>query len=137
MSQGAPYKERHVPMIIAAFGAQCGLVVAMYKVPASQPRCVIVCNTLCPILGGGIIKLFALSGRHNLQDPFDGVSWACAATAMSVALGVCQLLDLMHPPGGANALLAATNLEVYALGWWFVPAVLTRCATWCPGILEI
>ncbi|KZO96306.1 hypothetical protein CALVIDRAFT_537475 [Calocera viscosa TUFC12733] len=125
MSRGAPFRERQVPVVIAAFGAVAVLIFAMWKVPASQPRCVILANTLCAIIGVGIAKLFALSGRLNLQEPLEGGGWACPATALSVALAACQLLNLTHPPGGAVAILAASSPEVYALGWWAVPAVLT------------
>ncbi|KZO96307.1 hypothetical protein CALVIDRAFT_515139 [Calocera viscosa TUFC12733] len=125
ISQAAPYGDGHVPMLIAAFGAEAVLLFVSFKLPQSQPRCVVLANTLSAIIGVVFTKLFALSGRLDLEQPFEVVGWACAATIMSVALCVCQLLHLTHPPAGATALLAVESVEVYTLGWLYIPAVLT------------
>jgi hypothetical protein len=35
-----------------------------------------------------------------------------------------SLTNTVHPPGGATAVLAATNMDVIRMGWRFIPVVL-------------
>jgi len=75
-------------------------------------------HTLCAIVGVCITKLFALS------SDYDGIEWVAGAVATGVASSVMLMTNTIHPPGGATALLAATEPVIRDMGWWFIPLVL-------------
>lgn len=106
------------PVIIASLGASAVLDYNAIRAPLAQPRNAIIGNTLSAIVGVAITKLFLLSSN------FDSVAWVAGAIACASASFVMSLTNTVHPPGGATALLTATNAEVLRLGWRFVPLVL-------------
>ncbi|BGP00773.1 hpp family protein [Rhodotorula toruloides] len=120
----APYIRRHNgPIIPAAFGAEAVLLYAAHSSPLTQPRNVIFGNTISAILGVCVAKLFLLHPGFKVGDAF-GINWAACAISLALSLGVMQLLEITHPPGGATALLAVSVPQVSGMGWWYVPQIL-------------
>jgi hypothetical protein len=106
------------PTIIASFGASAVLDFNAIRTPFSQPRNSIVGNTLSALTGVCIAKLFMLNSS------FEEISWVAGAVACACASLVMSLTNTVHPPGGATAVLAATNMDVIRMGWRFIPVVL-------------
>ena len=86
----AEYTE--LPLIIAPFGASAVLLYSATTSPLAQPRNLLIGHfvsaliaiTCCKIFGNGIVP---------------------TVLAVSLAIVVMMLLDAVHPPGGATALL--------------------------------
>ncbi|GAA5986786.1 hypothetical protein JCM10908_000898 [Rhodotorula pacifica] len=120
----AHYLRAHnSPIIVAAFGAEAVLLYAAHEVPLTQPMNVIVGNTVSAILGVCVAKLFGLKPGFKVGNVY-GPNWAAASVSLGLSLGVMQLLEVTHPPGGATALLAVTIPQISQMGWWYVPMVL-------------
>lgn len=110
--------EWHPPVIIASLGASAVLDFNTIKSPLAQPRNAILGNTLAAICGVAIAKLF------QLNPGFEGIQWVSGAVGCAVASWVMSVTNTIHPPGGATAVLASTEMQIVALGWRFVPLVL-------------
>ncbi|GIZ47797.1 hypothetical protein CKM354_001088000 [Cercospora kikuchii] len=108
----------HPPVIIASLGASAVLDFNTIKSPLAQPRNSIIGNTLAAISGVAIAKLF----QHNSN--FDNIQWVSGAVGCALASWVMSLTNTIHPPGGATAVLASTQVEVIRMGWRYVPIVL-------------
>ncbi|EKG16090.1 HPP domain-containing protein, partial [Macrophomina phaseolina MS6] len=87
--------------------------------PLAQPRNAIVGNTLSAIVGVSITKLFTLS-----PSSFDDHRWLAGPLCCGAASWAMTMTNTVFPPGGATAVLAATDPTVGAMGWVFVPVVL-------------
>ncbi|GAA6056587.1 hypothetical protein JCM3770_006654 [Rhodotorula araucariae] len=122
-SRSPAFAGRNAPLVVGSFGAEAVLLYAAHTSPLTQPRCVIVGNTLSAILGICVAKLFLLLPNFTVGEIF-GVNWAAAACSLALSLAVMQLLEITHPPGGATALLAVTLPQIAKLSWWYVPLVL-------------
>jgi len=122
---GAVYKyapgitAHHPPVIVASLGASAILDYNAIRSPLAQPRNAVLGHALSAITGVGISKLF----QHNPN--FEDIQWIAGAVACAVASLTMTLTNTIHPPGGATAVLAATNATTIAMGWWFVPVVMT------------
>ncbi|POY74070.1 hypothetical protein BMF94_2882 [Rhodotorula taiwanensis] len=145
LSARAHYLRVHnSPIIVAAFGAEAVLLCVLQQcllpcnhadpfvfsyaaptVPLTQPMNVIFGNGLSAILGVCVAKLFDLHPGFQVGDIY-GANWAAAAVSLGLALGVMQLFEVTHPPGGATALLAVTIPQVSKMGWYYVPMVLQQ-----------
>ncbi|GAA5937518.1 hypothetical protein JCM10213_007264 [Rhodosporidiobolus nylandii] len=120
----APFlNSRSAPLVIGSFGAEGVLLYAAHTTPLTQPRCVILGNTVSAILGVCVAKLFGKIDGFQVGDIY-GTNWAAASVSLALALFVMQLLEVTHPPGGATALLAVTIPQISKLGWWYVPDIL-------------
>ncbi|KAM3417852.1 hypothetical protein BST61_g6073 [Cercospora zeina] len=108
----------HPPVIIASLGASAVLDFNTIKSPLAQPRNSVIGNTLAAISGVAISKLF----QHNSN--FDNIQWVSGAVGCALASWVMSLTNTIHPPGGASAVLASTQIEVIRMGWKYVPIVL-------------
>lgn len=106
------------PVIVASLGASAILDYHAIHTPLAQPRNALVGQTLCAFIGVCITKLFLLSSN------FDQISWVAGALACATASFAMGATNTVHPPGGATAVLAATNAEVMAMGWMFIPFVM-------------
>ncbi|KAF1822730.1 HPP-domain-containing protein [Dissoconium aciculare CBS 342.82] len=106
------------PTIIASFGASAVLDFNAIRTPFSQPRNSIVGNTLSALIGVCIAKLFMLN------PAFEEINWVAGAVACACASLLMSITNTVHPPGGATAVLAATNVDVIRMGWRFIPVVL-------------
>ncbi|KAJ9643333.1 uncharacterized protein PV06_09208 [Exophiala oligosperma] len=108
------------PIIIASFGAAAILEYNTIESPLAQPRNLVVGHFLSAVVAVGITKLF----EHLPPDRFEELRWLAGALAVGAASAVMSLTKTVHPPAGATALLAATNVEIQELGWWLLPLVL-------------
>lgn len=85
-------KYTQLPFIIAPFGASAVLLYSAVSSPLAQPR-----NLILGHLVSGVIAITVCNLLGNSV-----VSTVFAVTAAIVAM---MLLDAVHPPGGATALL--------------------------------
>lgn len=110
------FRHHHLPMIIASYGAAAILCFNANHVPLAQPRNILVGNVISSIIGVGIEKLFGLTsaGRSHY--------WASGALSVAVSSVVMTVLNCIHPPAGAAALLPSVDVTIRSMGWWYVPA---------------
>ncbi|MCX6399714.1 MAG: HPP family protein [Propionibacteriales bacterium] len=94
-ARAVPGGPELLPFIVAPMGACAVLLFAVPASPLAQPW---------PVVGGNLISTAVGLAAHWL---FDDVLLA-AAVGVGAAIGVMMLLNCLHPPGGACALLAAT-----------------------------
>jgi CBS-domain-containing membrane protein len=66
----------------------------------------------------GISKLF------QYDSDYESKKWIAGAVACGVASAFMLLTNTIHPPGGASAVLAATEPAITAMGWYFVGLVM-------------
>ncbi len=109
-----------VPIVIASFGAAAILEYNTIESPLAQPRNLILGHFLSAVVGVGITKLFLLLPAARFEDS----RWVAGALAVGLASITMSFTKTIHPPAGATALLAASNLEIQDLGWWLLPLVL-------------
>ncbi|KKY13351.1 putative hpp family protein [Diplodia seriata] len=107
------------PVIVASLGAAAVLNYNVIATPLAQPRNAVVGNTLAALTGVCVAKLFML-----LDDDFDAYRWLAGPLCCGCASWAMTMTNTVYPPGGATAILAATDPTVGALGWMFVPLVL-------------
>jgi CBS-domain-containing membrane protein len=72
---------------------------------------------LSAIIGVGISKLF------QYHSEYEKIKWIAGAVACACSSAVMLLTGTVHPPGGASAILAATEPAITAMGWYFVGLV--------------
>lgn len=84
-----------LPYLVAPMGASAVLLFAVPASPLAQPWAV---------LGGNLVSTgIGLLAAASLDDPL-----LAAAAGVGLAIAVMMLLNCLHPPGGACALVAAT-----------------------------
>jgi CBS domain-containing membrane protein len=88
-----------LPFLVAPMGAAAVLLFAVPASPLAQPW---------PLLGGNVVSTIVGLTSHWLIDDV----LVAAAVGVGAAIGVMMLLNCLHPPGGACALLAATATPV-------------------------
>lgn len=115
-----PLSGHAAPLIIASFGAAAILEYNTIESPLSQPRNLVFGHFFSAVVAVGITKLFEHLPPHRFED----LRWLAGALAVGVASMVMSFTKTVHPPAGATALLAATNVEIQELGWWLLPLVL-------------
>ncbi|KAF8881023.1 HPP family protein [Gymnopilus junonius] len=104
--------KRGVPPIIASYGASAVLIYGTVDAPLSQPRGLFAGHFLGALIEERFKQLVWLAG-----------SWSCA-----MAIVVMQMTGTTHPPTGATMLLAAVNVDVQNLGWYYLPVILLSSA---------
>lgn len=115
----APAIQRlHPPIIIASLGATAVLDYGAIRTPLAQPRNAILGHAICAIMGVSISKLFQMS------SDFANIEWVAGALACAISTLFMQITNTIHPPGGATAVIATTQPNVIAMGWWFVPVLM-------------
>ncbi|CCE82686.1 Piso0_002424 [Millerozyma farinosa CBS 7064] len=109
------FTKHHAPMIIASYGATAILCFNSSQVPLAQPRNIFLGHFTSSLIGVCITKLFSLShqGRANY--------WAAGALSVGVSSVLMSILNCVHPPAGASALLPATDVEIREMSWWYLP----------------
>ena len=119
LSKYAPgLTQYNPPLIIASLGASAILDYNAIHTPLAQPRNALLGQTFSAIIGVCISKLFQLSSNFvDLQFVAGALACACSSFIMGAT-------NTVHPPGGATAVLAATNAEIIAMGWMFIPFVM-------------
>lgn len=115
------FTARHVPGIIASYGASAVLVYGVPQAPLAQPRALIGGHFLSALVGICITKLFSLMPS---ESKFDSLRWIAASLSSAIAIVVMQATETTHPPAGATALLPAVDEAVWELSWYFLPVVL-------------
>ncbi|CBF86388.1 hypothetical protein AN2209.2 [Aspergillus nidulans FGSC A4] len=114
------FQNHHAPIIVGSFGAAAVLEFSAIESPFAQPRNALFSQVIASVIGIGISKLFALNPSAQSKPEIAG-SLACAITTMAMVL-----TNTVHPPAGATALLAAT--ELHPVGWWLIPVMLLGCS---------
>lgn len=116
------------PIIIGSFGASSVLLYAMPFSPLSQPRPFIGGQFVSALAGVAITRLFKLAGPTwydlNDTDTAHSIVWLCGAVSVALSLCLMTATGTLHPPGGATAVLCATNVQVERLSWRVLPVVL-------------
>lgn len=116
------------PIIVGSFGASSVLLYVAHTSPLGQPRCFVLGQTFSAIAGVAMTKLIKLAGPfyYNLSqtDTPHSLVWVAGSLATGVALLLMTITGTVHPPGGATALLCATNSQVERMGWRIIPVVL-------------
>ncbi|KAL4874754.1 HPP family-domain-containing protein [Aspergillus karnatakaensis] len=114
------FRKLNAPIIVGSFGAAAVLEFCAIESPFAQPRNAFFSQIIASIIGVAIAKLFALNPAAHAKPEIAG-SLACAITTMAMVL-----TNTVHPPAGATALLAATELQ--EVGWWLIPIMLLGCS---------
>jgi CBS-domain-containing membrane protein len=65
-----------------------------------------------------------VSKTFQYHSEYESTKWIAGAVACGIASAVMLLTNTVHPPGGASAVLAATEPVITAMGWYFVALVL-------------
>jgi hypothetical protein len=65
----------------------------------------------------GVSKLF------QYHSEYEKIKWIAGAVGCALASAVMLLTGTVHPPGGASAVLAATEPAITAMGWYFIGLV--------------
>ncbi|KAF2657449.1 hypothetical protein K491DRAFT_703468 [Lophiostoma macrostomum CBS 122681] len=105
------------PALIASFGASAILEYNAIRSPLGQPRNALLGHTFSAIVGVSITKLF------QLHFDFERIKWIAGAVSCGIASAVMLFTGTVHPPGGASAVLAATEPVITAMGYYFVGLV--------------
>lgn len=119
-----PLSGHAVPIIIASFGAAAILEYNTIESPLAQPRNLVLGHFLSAVVAVSVTKLF----EHLPTARFDDLRWLVGAISVGAASMLMSATKTVHPPAGATALLAATNIEIQVLGWWLLPLVLLASA---------
>lgn len=143
------FSKHHVPVMLASYGATSILCFNAVKSPLGQPRNLFIGHFLGAFIGVSMQKLFLLTqdGRDNY--------WASGSLSVAVASVCMSILNCVHPPAGASAILPSIDSGIREMGWWFLPTqvvgsiliigVALICTNiirkypqywWSPGILE-
>ncbi|KAJ4991743.1 HPP family protein [Stagonosporopsis vannaccii] len=110
--------QQHTPpALIASFGASAILEYNAVRSPLGQPRNALLGHTFSAIIGVGVSKIF------QYHSEYEKIKWIAGAVGCACASAVMLLTGSVHPPGGASAVLAATEPAITAMGWYFVGLV--------------
>jgi len=129
MSTSTAFRDiYHTPLIVGSFGASAVLVFAVTEAPLAQPRNAVLGQVLSAIIGTAITRLWLIwnpdYASHLDNRHFYAPSFVNGALCMAVSLLFQLILGVLHPPGGATALAAATDPAIVALSWRYIPVVL-------------
>ena len=94
------------------------------EAPFAQPRAIFFGHTISSIIGVAITKLFL----HLPEDSFNSNLWLAGALCCATASTVMAITKTIHPPSGGTALIAATQADIRAMGWYYVPVVMLSSA---------
>ncbi|KAH8090259.1 HPP family-domain-containing protein [Filobasidium floriforme] len=116
-------------LIVAAFGAGAVLAYSQFESPLAQPRSIIGGSAISCVISVGLTRLFRLSNNYgatsNLTSgELGSLGWINGALSMSLSLLAMQLTGTTHPPGGAAALVAATQGGAIMMSWRYIYVVM-------------
>jgi CBS-domain-containing membrane protein len=111
--------KMHLPVEVAAFGAMSVLVFSLAKAPLSQPTNVVIGNTIGGAVGWAVVGVMEKIGGGHLV-------WLSGALSVALTIAVQERCNVVHPPGGATAMLFAVTPPLQKLGakYIFAPAFL-------------
>lgn len=97
------------PLVMAPFGASCVLIFGAPDSPLAQPRNVIFGHLIATAIALIMLNLF-------------GNAWWVVALAMGTSIAAMQITRTLHPPAGADPLVAIIGNA--GLGFIFAPVLL-------------
>ena len=100
-------------------GATAVLLYGAIEAPFAQPRAVFFGHTFSAITGVCVTKLFETNEARFIE-----LRWLAGAIACATASVIMTLTKTIHPPSGATAMIAATQADITALGWYYIPVVM-------------
>jgi CBS-domain-containing membrane protein len=110
--------DRGVPVIIPSLGASSILIYNSLGAPLAQPRNFIFGTFISSFVGIVIMRFFM---THADNEQF---LWTGAALATACSSVLMSLLDCVHPPAGAAALLPLVDTQIRELSWYYLPVQL-------------
>lgn len=107
--------HHHAPIIIASYGATAILCFNASQAPLAQPRNILFGHFLSSLIGICIEKLFLLSqtGRDHY--------YVGGAISVGLSSVVMLIMNCVHPPAGASALLPFIDEQIREMSWWLLP----------------
>ena len=96
------------------------LLYGTIEAPFAQPRAILLGHTISALIGVGVTKLFLLLPPAE----FNNYYWLAGSLACATASTVMAITKTIHPPSGGTAVMAATSVEIRAMGWYYVPVVM-------------
>jgi CBS-domain-containing membrane protein len=96
------------------------LLYGAIEAPFAQPRAIFFGHAISASIGVSITKLFL----HLSSDSFQENLWLAGALSCAAASTIMAITKTIHPPSGGTALIAATQVDIRALGWYYVPVVM-------------
>lgn len=96
------------------------LLYGTIEAPFAQPRAIFLGHSISAILGVGITKIFL----HLSPESFENHLWLAGSLSCAVASTIMTITKTIHPPSGGTALIAATQADIRALGWYYIPVVM-------------
>jgi HPP family len=118
----------HSPLIISSFGASAVLVFGVIESPLAQPRNLVLGHFVSGLLSVAMTRLWILNGSYDTaleNTNFYAPSFVNGGLCMSLSLLAQLVLGIVHPPGGATGLAAATEKGVVLLSWDYLPVLVT------------
>ena len=109
------------PLFMASIGASAVIIFAMPKSPAARVQNVIGGHIVSGIVG---LSLAILVGSF----------WYTAAAAVAISIFLMVILDIVHPPGGATALITVT-LAAPAWDFLLMPVAVGACIMFGVGYI--
>ncbi|KAK9896270.1 hypothetical protein P389DRAFT_76999 [Cystobasidium minutum MCA 4210] len=122
MARSQPFLRRRAPVVLASFGAEAVLLYASPTSPVVQPRNIMIGNCMSAVIGVALAKGFTQLSDFTIEDN-GNVNWAAASLAIACAIAVMQIFYVVHPPGGASAVLPVTIAAVYNLNWFYIAQI--------------
>jgi hypothetical protein len=121
----------HSPLIISSFGASAVLVFGVIESPLSQPRNLVLGHFVSGLIGVAMTRLWVRNGSYDASlenAEFYAPAFINGGLCMSVSLVALLVLGVLHPPGGASGLAAATQRDVILLSWHYLPVLVASSA---------
>ncbi|ODV65950.1 hypothetical protein HYPBUDRAFT_153527 [Hyphopichia burtonii NRRL Y-1933] len=109
------FTDHSAPIIIASYGATAILCFNSITAPLAQPRNILIGHFVSSLLGICVQKLFSLS--HGGREHY----WASGALSVGISSVAMSILNCVHPPAGASALLPSIDEEIRKMSWWYLP----------------
>lgn len=109
------FSNHNGPLIVASYGASAILCFNVSASPLAQPRNLVMGQFVSSLIGLCIQKLFLLSQLS--RDHY----WAGGALSVALLSVAMSILNCVHPPGGASALLPSVDEGIRLMSWWYIP----------------
>jgi len=116
--------RRRVPPVIGSFGASAILLFGPIGAPLAQPRSLLGGHTIAAIIGVCITKLFDIMPPEKA----DQYRWLSSCLSTAASLVAMEMTGTVFPPAGATALIASSQAEVRAIGWYYIPVIMLSAA---------
>lgn len=96
-------------LMIGSFGASITIISALPHSESAKVKNIIGGSTVSALIGVVIAQWFS------------EIPWFSGALAVSLSIIAMQLMHLMHPPGGATALIATMGgADIFQLGYSYI-----------------